>query len=716
MCRTVPYFLIAIFALVACGCGYSPSVSYSLSRQCVHGLGLATWPAVLTLLQSLGWTGWLAGVVLAFLVGVTLNIWRLFRSLPALSSVTTEVQSALDSLPEGIVLIDADAKIVTANQVFARSVSKAPAELAGRKLSSFVWQTDAGLSNSLPWQECLQTAVSIAGSVLQLQLPGQTVRSFRVSCSPLDQNVHGRRGVVVSFADVTHLQEKQTELTKLLNVMRESTVEIRRENRRLERLATRDPLTSCYNRRSFHEHFESHWNSARRHGFPLACVLIDIDHFKLINDNYGHPAGDDVLCQFAELVRKSARDSDVICRYGGEEFAILLPHTTLDAAREAAERLRANIETSLFAELQVTASFGVSEMSLGANSPEVLIDQTDRCLLAAKRDGRNRVVAWDTLSEDSKSGSRPSPRPTLVPDQTTIMTIPFSAVNALVTVLAFRDADTAEHSRRVADLCLMASEGLLPHTSRHVLETAALLHDIGKIGVPDSILLKPGPLTDGEFAELRKHQRIGVEIIRTAFAAAELSDMVAYHHLPFAPAIKVEQLDEPANTPMQGEEIPLGARILSIANAYDAMVSDRVFRAGMPVEQAFAELRRCAGQQFDPELVEHFIQVLKATRRTLETAKATQPRQSALDIGQQVERLLTAIDSQDVGGIRALSSRISDLAMRYGMEQVAVKAARLESVTATAATLESVLASTRELIEECRASQTQPTAGPSTSA
>jgi response regulator RpfG family c-di-GMP phosphodiesterase len=256
----------------------------------------------------------------------------------------------------------------------------------------------------------------------------------------------------------------------------------------------------------------------------------------------------------------------------------------------------------------VTASVGVSALSLQAREPAELLEQADQALYAAKRAGRNRWARWDQLPalparEPSRAG-----HPAAAPWMGT--SVPYPAVSVLFTALSHRHAETAAHSRRVADLCAAVGQGLLPPTRSYILEVAALLHDVGKLSVPDAVLLKPGPLNDEEREVFRLQERHGEAIIMEAFNCEELNLIVRnyrawYGGNPAYPELPV------------GTAIPITARLLAIADAYDAMMSDRVYCKGRSREEAFAELRRCAGLQFDPELVERFISIVseRATRK-----------------------------------------------------------------------------------------------------
>jgi hypothetical protein len=206
-----------------------------------------------------------------------------------------------------------------------------------------------------------------------------------------------------------------------------------------------------------------------------------------------------------------------------------------------------------------------------------------------------------------------------------------------------------------------------------VIEVAALLHDIGKLGVPDAILFKPGALSEKEWKVMQQHDRMGVDIIASAFASPELTQIVKNHHAwhggnPRDPSLP------------RGEDIPIGARLLSIADAFDAMVSDRVYRKGRSAEEAFAELRRCAGQQFDPELVERFIQSVVDANTAQPTVLRS--RQRELQAGLHVEKLVAAVDGQDRSMLASMAASLRVVAREQGMIQIAELAGQLHSLAA----------------------------------
>ena len=364
-------------------------------------------------------------------------------------------------------------------------------------------------------------------------------------------------------------------------------------------------MTQCLNRRAFFEELEKQLGVVEQKGLPISYVIMDVDHFKLVNDNHGHKVGDEVLQQIAQLLRAAVKDLGVVCRYGGEEFSILLPGQNIGQAAEVAEALRSCMAGTSIADLKVTSSFGVAQLDINAAEPLVALDQADKALYFAKRTGRNRVVRWDQVPDGvefsdasrSSTGNEPADGDTH---------IPFAAVSVLISALDCRDPNTAEHSRRVANLCVAMAVGQMSEEERYVLEVAALLHDIGKLSVPDSILLKPSPLTQDEWKVMDTHLRSGETTLKRAFASQQLIEILRTYRAAFGGDPHDLQLPS-------GEEIPRAARILHIADAFDAMISRRPYREEMSEAEAFSELRRCAGVQFDPELVERCISVILCT-------------------------------------------------------------------------------------------------------
>lgn len=618
------------------------------------------------------------------------------RQLDPTNVIPARVREALDTLAEGLLILDKNDRIVLANRAFEESTSTNSGKLLGKPIKSipFIVYDDSD-SIVAPWTESLEKDTKVTGRLLGYECGEDNYLTFSVSASPIKDEKGRSRGTLTTFEDVTHLEKKKRELTTMVECLQESSVAIKQQNRELERLATIDPLTGCMNRRSFFERFESEWKSAARYDQPLCAMMVDIDFFKSINDTHGHGMGDEVLRQVAATLIEISRETDVVCRYGGEEFSVLLPMTEIDGAYEVAERIRVQLAALKFKGFTITASLGISSRTESTFEPQDLLDQADKCLYVAKRGGRNQVVRWDDVPEDLVVDESKISRIKDEPAETG--SVPYHAVTALISALAYRDQGTAAHGRRVADLAVATAEGLLSLKDCYTLEVAALLHDIGKIGVPDHILLKPGPLTEEEWHVMRRNDTIGKEIIRASFGIPQLTEIVEHYQCHYD--------GSRGNSSIRGNEIPVGARILAIADAYDAMVSDQVFRKGRTVREALTELRRCAGTQFDPELVERFIATVRDKNRIQQVGLDSVSKETALVIGLQIERLAEALDDQDYDSLEAMSSRLHLTAEKYGAERISGKARELKTVLDNDRDHQSITQIANEMLDLCRFTQ-----------
>ncbi len=350
--------------------------------------------------------------------------------------------------------------------------------------------------------------------------------------------------------------------------------------RRLAERASNDPLTGLPNHGVFHERLHDETAVAIRHGAPLSLAVIDLDHFKEINDTHGHQVGDTVLAEVAARLRSSVRDGEMLARVGGEEFAWIMPGTRAEDAVMAAERARARISAEPVAGLEgLSASVGVCELDDAGTAGE-LFRLADGALLQAKAQGRNTTVRYVPGSLDEPDGDERLRRAERART--------LAALRALARAVDARDAATQRHSERVADL-----------THRIAIESGwgdarARAHDVGKIGIPDEVLRKPGGLTDGEFALVAAHPELGAAIVAEVLSDEQVA-WVRHHH---------ERMDGRGYPDgLSGEAIPEGARILAVADAWDAMTADRPYRRALSPDAALAECRRVAGDQLDPAMV-----------------------------------------------------------------------------------------------------------------
>jgi diguanylate cyclase (GGDEF)-like protein len=365
---------------------------------------------------------------------------------------------------------------------------------------------------------------------------------------------------------------------------------------RAMRLALTDPLTGLGNHRHFHERLQQELGTAQEQERALSVCLIDIDDFKQVNDRLGHPAGDRVL----SLVGARLRQGGEAFRLGGDEFALLLrdhdERTALAAATSIVDRVGSLDLGDLGA---VTVSAGVATFPFQGARRDELIRLADNALYWAKEHGKNRVRVSRPdvveLAELKRLASGPD------------RAARYRAAASLARAVDARDAYTGSHSERVGELAARIAVRMgVDKEQVELTRLAGSLHDLGKLAIPEEILRKPGPLTDGERLVLERHPQIGFRMLES-LGVDPVADWVLHHH---------ERWDGsgyPDGIP--GERIPLGARILFVADAYDAMTSDRVYRRRLSDADALAELERCAGTQFDPDIVAAFVGELAGDAR-----------------------------------------------------------------------------------------------------
>jgi diguanylate cyclase (GGDEF)-like protein/putative nucleotidyltransferase with HDIG domain len=363
--------------------------------------------------------------------------------------------------------------------------------------------------------------------------------------------------------------------------------------------ARTDALTGLLNRRGFGDTITLELARTTRSGSSLSVIIADLDHFKALNDRFGHQAGDVALQRLATLCREGKRVVDSAARIGGEEFALVLPYTDANGAYLVAERLRRLIHDRASDETTLTASFGIAAYPEHGNDEDSLLRAADQALYVAKQLGRDRSVIFS--HEVAATVHQGLDVPVLAREQTT-------AVLVLAETLDLRDVGTSAHSQTVGRYAeMIAREIGLPAERIERIRLAGLLHDIGKLGVPDEILRKPGRLTEAEFTEIRKHPELGARIL----AGANLDDIsgwvLAHHERPDGGGYPFG---------LSAAQIPLEARILAVADAFEAMTADRVYRAGMPRDAAVGELRRCCASQFDETVVHAFLRRLASPVRS----------------------------------------------------------------------------------------------------
>jgi diguanylate cyclase (GGDEF)-like protein len=372
-----------------------------------------------------------------------------------------------------------------------------------------------------------------------------------------------------------------------------SAVESARQLELMRHLAEHDPLTGLRNRRGLQEHIDA---EIARAG-SVAVIVCDLDNFKRVNDALGYVQGDEALRRFAGVLEQVG---GLAARLGGEEFALVFPGRAEDEAMAIAERLRAAVPVA-FADFPwpVTTSVGVAVSGPGAETASLVLRAATRAVFGAKRLGRDRCVAYHAEALEALLGS--------LEEEGGAGGEQLAAAMLLAETLDLRDVSTARHSQTVGRYAEGIARALgLPEDRVQRIRAAGVLHDLGKLGVADAVLQKPGPLTDEEWAEMRRHPELGARILDHA-NLRDISGWVLAHHE------RIDGRGYPHG--LAGEAIPLEARILAVADAYEAMTADRPYRCALGHDAARDELLECSGAQFDPVVVDAFLRALAPSSR-----------------------------------------------------------------------------------------------------
>ncbi len=355
--------------------------------------------------------------------------------------------------------------------------------------------------------------------------------------------------------------------------------------------AVTDDLTRLFNRRHFDRRINEEIWRHNRYGGVFSLIMCDMDMFKVYNDTYGHKAGDKLLQDFAMILVKSVRSVDLVFRYGGDEFVLLLPQTCSEDACLIAERIRNVVAGTLqTGEIRPSISLGVASFPEDGAFADDLVKAADAALYHSKQAGGNRTSLYSGIASSTFEHQASDVR----------SASPLNTVRALITALNARDNYSGGHSQQVARFAVSLGRAAgLNRDELNVLRTAALLHDVGKIGIPDDLLNKTDALTPEEIEVFHAHSSIGVAIISHIPGLTACRPLILHHH---------ERYDgQGYPDKLAGEEIPLGARIIAVADTFAAMISVRPYRSALSLDQAVVELKACRGTSLDPELVDLFI-------------------------------------------------------------------------------------------------------------
>lgn len=409
------------------------------------------------------------------------------------------------------------------------------------------------------------------------------------------------------------------ELEKNVNALEREKLGLQEANKKLQESCYKDLLTGLYNYYYFQETLKTECLRASRHAVLLSLIMLDVDGFKHINDTFGHDFGNFVLEEMSKRIKESLRSTDTAYRYGGEEFAILLPHTDYEGAQKVAQKVKDNLCGQAYQNdaglCNVSVTMGISSLE----EPEAreamdLVRLADEALREGKSKGGNSILLashthrWReidiTVLEDYKRR--------LATTEKNLKKAYMDSTTALLRALESKDVYTAVHSCLVATYVWHFSGTLkLTPEEREVIKNAALLHDLGKISIPGAILRKDSGLSSEEISLIRQHPHHGASLIKGIRFLEQEAPIILYHHERWDGQGYPGKLKE--------KDIPLGARILALPDAYEAITSPRPYQKARPPNVAFKLLREESGRQFDPELVEPFIKAmqdfLSVTRR-----------------------------------------------------------------------------------------------------
>ena len=387
-------------------------------------------------------------------------------------------------------------------------------------------------------------------------------------------NEEKKVGVMVANNDITTKQKDeivylQINLDLLIkqrtNELMVANEKLAIENEKNEYLSYHDYLTGLYNRRFFENEIKRLDTKAN---LPISIIMFDIDGLKLINDSFGHASGDKLLIKAAEAIKKACRDGDIVSRLGGDEFAVLLPKTDVGETVLIASQIKEFVSQGKVEKIELSISYGYDTKTT-----------EDQSLIEVFATAENHMYRYKLYERSS---------------------VKSNTIDLIMNTLFEKSNRESQHSDRVSSICqAIASIMSFEKSDVKRMRIAGLVHDIGKIGIDDKILNKAGKLNSDEWYEMKKHPEIGWRILSTTNEFLELAQFVLNHH---------ERWDGSGYpNGLKGEKIPLESRIIAVADAYDAMTSERSYRIGLGKEESIKELIRCSGTQFDPEIVKVFV-------------------------------------------------------------------------------------------------------------
>ena len=445
--------------------------------------------------------------------------------------------------------------------------------------------------------------VTLMGVVLLSYWIGRAVtQPIRTLVTATEKVARGDLSQKIRFESKDELGILANSFNEMVDGLRQRE-QFRSLNEELTELVITDGLTGLYNHRYFQDRLAEEIQRSTRANKPFSLLFCDLDYFKSFNDLNGHHLGDKALKRIAQMIKGAKRVMDIAARYGGEEFAIILPETDGREAKKVAERLRQEVEQVEFETHKVgkhylTVSIGIAVYPQDGVTQEDLLERADMMMYYAKCLGRNQVH----LYEEARGTVSQVTRDHVLRDSLFMNSLQF-----MTSMVEEKDHYTHRHAESVTGYAVITAQSLgLGKDEIYHVGLAALLHDLGKIGISDEILTKKGPLSIDEMARIRSYPLIGAEILKRSTNFKQVLPMVLHHRERYDGHGYPGQL--------KGEAIPIGARIIGVVDAYYAMLSERPYRTALTQTESIVELRRCAGTQFDPQVVEAFVHSLESSK------------------------------------------------------------------------------------------------------
>jgi diguanylate cyclase (GGDEF)-like protein/PAS domain S-box-containing protein len=460
------------------------------------------------------------------------------------------LRTTLQSIGDGVVTTDQMGRITSMNKIAEEITGWKEEEVKNRSFAQVfrLISEETGEKVENPVEKVLKTGkiIGLANHTALISKDCQMV-PIADSAAPIKDGKGNTLGVVMVFRDVT--QEKKWE-------------------KKILYLSYHDTLTGLYNRRFMEEELQRQDINGN---LPLAVIMADVNGLKLVNDVFGHAEGDKLLRKAAEVIKKCCRKDDMVCRWGGDEFLVVLPNTSAQTAEEIIKRIKIACMKYETEHLRLSIALGYATK-----------EKPGETLVGVIKEAEERMYR-QKLNEGKSFRN--------------------SIISTLLATLFAKSVETEEHAQRLKEYCKkIGTKVKLTSKEMDELFLLAVLHDIGKVGIREEILKKPGPLTEDEWEEMKKHPVIGCRIAQNTPELGPIAEFILYHH---------ERWDGKGYPQgLKGEEIPLLCRLLTVADAYDAMTNDRPYRKAFPKETAIAELKNNAGTQFDPEIVEIFLSII----------------------------------------------------------------------------------------------------------